>query len=92
MTEENATIKDIVEEARAVLSPDPLDGVGRKARKKAEEPAAPATQKYMVINGAIAPNGGGRADLIQPGSVVELTSEQAKHYNKMGYLKPYIED
>lgn len=92
MTEENATIKDIVEEARAVLSPDPLDGVGRKARKKAEEPAAPATQKYMVINGAIAPNGGGRAALIQPGSVVELTSEQAKHYNKMGYLKPYIED
>lgn len=61
----------------------------KKRTKKAEEPAL---AKYLVINGAIAPNGGGRAGLIHPGSVAELTAEQAKHYNKLGYLKPYIED
>lgn len=63
----------------------------RAARaEKAEKPAA--TTKYLVINGAISPNGGGRSALVHPGSVVELTTEQAKHYNAMGYLKPYIED
>ena len=92
MSDENKMMEEIVAEAREVISPDPLDGVGRKARKKAEEPAAPAKQKYMVINGAIAPHGGGRDALVQPGSVVELTADQAKHYNNMGYLKPYIED
>lgn len=61
----------------------------KKRTKKAEEPT---TTKYTVIGGAIAPFGGSRADLIHPGSVVELTAEQAKHYNKLGYLKPYIED
>jgi hypothetical protein len=30
--------------------------------------------------------------LIHPGNVVELTAEQAKHYNKLGYLKPHIEE
>lgn len=66
-----------------------------KARaKKAKEPVAeaPATTKYMVIRGAIAPFGGGRSDLVQPGQVVALTADQAKHYNKLGFLKPYIED
>jgi hypothetical protein len=46
----------------------------------------------MVIGGPIAPNGGGRSALIQPGSIVELTTDQAKHYNNLGYLKPYIGD
>jgi len=61
-----------------------------------EEPATkkrakPATTKYEVINGAISPNGGGMDSLIHPGSVVELTPDLAAHYNKLGYLKPYIE-
>lgn len=50
------------------------------------------TSKYTVIGGAISPNGGGRDSLVHPGSVVELTDEQARHYNKLGYLKPYIAD
>jgi hypothetical protein len=97
MSDEETT-KEIVAEATAVISSDPLDGVGARRRRRTEEaPAAEAPvkvskQKYLVINGAIAPNGGGRADLIQPGTVVELTNEQAKHYNAMGYLKPHIED
>lgn len=62
-----------------------------EAPKKRAKPAAP-TQKYVVINGAIAPNGGGPSDHFLPGSVAELTTEQAKHYNALGYLKPYIED
>lgn len=54
--------------------------------------AKPATTKYEVINGAISPYGGGMDSLIHPGSVVELTADLALHYNKLGYLKPYIEE
>ena len=53
--------------------------------------AKPATAKYEVINGSISPNGGSMEDLIKPGSIVELTTELAMHYNKLGYLKPVIE-
>jgi hypothetical protein len=52
----------------------------------------PATAKYEVINGAISPYGGGVDTLIQPGSIVELPTDLALHYNKLGYLKPYIEE
>jgi hypothetical protein len=61
-------------------------------KRRAKKDEAPALTKYTVINGAISPNGGGRASLIHPGSVVALTTEQAKHYNQLGYLKPYIGD
>lgn len=91
MSEETTT--DIVAEAAAVISPDGLPR--RRAARRVEEPEAAAPQpttKYTVINGAIAPFGGGRSALIQPGAVVELTTDQAKHYNNLGYLKPYIEE
>lgn len=83
MTEEtvSAEVEAAVVESAEVAAP--------KARTKK---AAEATAKYTVIGGAIAPNGGSRDDLIHPGSVVELTAEKAKHYNALGYLKPYIED
>jgi hypothetical protein len=61
-------------------------------RRSAKKEEAPALTKYEVINGAISPEGGSLESLIHPGSVVELTAEQAKHYNKLGYLKPYLED
>lgn len=54
--------------------------------------AKPATTKYEVINGAISPEGGSLDALVHPGSIVELTAEQAKHYNNLGYLKPHLED
>jgi hypothetical protein len=54
--------------------------------------AKPATAKYEVINGAISPYGGGMETLIQPGSVVELPTDLAVQSNKLGYLKPYIEE
>jgi hypothetical protein len=65
--------------------------------KIVEEPAPkkrakPATAKYEVINGAISPNGGSMDDLVHPGSIVELPTDLAMHYNKLGYLKPYIEE
>jgi len=50
------------------------------------------TTKYEVIRGAIAPYGGGPADQFAPGTIVELSADLAKHYNALGYLKPYIED
>lgn len=53
--------------------------------------AKPATAKYEVINGAISPNGGSMEDLVHPGTIVELSTELAMHYNKLGYLKPVIE-
>jgi len=53
--------------------------------------AKPATAKYEVINGAISPNGGSMEDLVHPGTIIELTTEMAMHYNKLGYLKPVIE-
>ena len=54
--------------------------------------AKPATAKYEVINGAISPYGGDMDSLIRPGSIVELPTDLAVHYNKLGYLKPYIEE
>ena len=52
----------------------------------------PATVKYEVINGAISPEGGSLEALVHPGTIVELTVEQAKYYNSLGYLKPHFED
>lgn len=93
MTEEaeTQTTEDLVAEARTVLSPD---GLPRRRVARTEEPKVkPAlTTKYEVINGAISPEGGSLEALVHPGSIVELTAEQAKHYNKLGYLKPYLED
>jgi hypothetical protein len=80
MTEPNLSVAETEEGTEAVEAP-----------KKRAKPVA-TTQKYIVINGAIAPNGGGPEDHFLPGSVVELTTEHAKHYNALGYLKPYIED
>jgi hypothetical protein len=67
----------------------------RRARAQTEDdgPSSPAkTQKYVVRKAAIAPYGGGRGDLLHPGAVVELSADLAKHYNKLGFLAPYIED
>ena len=80
MTEENTAPEVLIEDAPK-----------RRAAKKADE-SAPATAKYEVINGAIAPYGGGCRDLTPIGTIIELTADLAKHYNKLGYLKPYIED
>jgi hypothetical protein len=67
----------------------------RRARAQTEDdgPASPVkTQKYVVRKTAIAPYGGGRDALLHPGAVVDLPSDVAKHYNKLGFLAPYIED
>ena len=95
MAEESAeSTADIATEAIKVLSPELPRRRARRVEESADavEAAPAATTKFLVIGGAIAPFGGGRADLIHPGSVVDLTAEQAKHYNKLGYLKPYLEE
>lgn len=63
-----------------------------KTRLRRPGEVAPTTAKYEVINGAIAPYGGGCRDLTPIGTIIELSADLAKHYNKLGYLKPYIED
>lgn len=68
-----------------------VDEAPKRRSRKADD-AAPATAKYEVINGAIAPYGAGCRDLTPIGTIIELPADLAKHYNKLGYLKPYIED
>lgn len=83
MTEETAEVSvEVTPETAVEAAPEP---------KKRAKAAAPATTKYEVINGAISPYGGGKDDLVHPGSIVELPNDLALHYNKLGYLKPYIE-
>lgn len=57
---------------------------------KAEE--ASAKKAYTVVKGAICPEGGQRGKMIQPGSVVELTNAEARHYMALGRLAPFIPD
>lgn len=67
---------------------DATTNVGDAPRKERK----PRTQKYVVQKAAIAPEGGSRSLLTRPGETVSLTAEQAKHYNKLGFLAPLIED
>ena len=82
MTEENTAPEVLIEAV--------YEAPKRRSRKADE--TAPVTAKYEVINGAIAPYGGGCRDLTPIGTIIELPADLAKHYNKLGYLKPYIED
>lgn len=77
--------------------PAPTAPRRRRARTtapEADDPSSPSAkvQKFVVRKAAIAPFGGARDALVQPGSVVELPSDLAKHYNALGFLAPYIED
>ena len=74
------------EEPEVVAEAAKVEDVAPKKRAK------PATTKYEVINGAISPYGGGMDSRSHPGSAGELTPDLASHYNKLGYLKPYIEE
>ena len=76
----------------AVVEADVEIAVEKPADAASKKRAKPATAKYEVINGAISPNGGSMDDLVHPGSIVELPTDLAMHYNKLGYLKPYIEE
>ena len=85
MTEENTapeTLIEAVKEAPKVRLRRPGEAVE----------VAPKAAKYEVINGAIAPYGAACRDLTPVGAIIELPADLAKHYNKLGYLKPYIED
>jgi len=72
--------------------PEVTAEVEKSAEPAPKKRAKPVTAKYEVINGAISPNGGSMEDLVHPGSIVELPTDLAIHYNKLGYLKPYIEE
>jgi hypothetical protein len=80
------------------MSDEPISEVAVDAaddslpKRRSKKDDAPVLTKYEVINGAISPEGGSLEALVHPGSVIELTAEQAKHYNKLGYLKPYLGD
>ena len=84
MTEENATEEVLIEPVKEAPRP--------RLRRPGEAAPVAATAKYEVINGAIAPYGAACRDLTPIGAIIELPADLAKHYNKLGYLKPYIED
>ena len=85
MTEENTAPEVLIEAVK--------EAPKTRLRRPGEVvEAAPKVAKYEVINGAIAPYGGGCRDLTPIGTIIELPADLAKHYNKLGYLKPYIED
>ena len=46
-------------------------------------------KKYRVFKANIMDDDGNK---VGDGSVVELTAKTARHYNRLGYLKPYFED
>ena len=88
MTEENTAPEVLIEAVKEA----PKTRLRRPGEVAPVVEAAPKTAKYEVINGAIAPYGGGCRDLTPIGTIIELSADLAKHYNKLGYLKPYIED
>lgn len=45
--------------------------------------------KYRVFKANIMDDDGNK---VGDGAIVELTAKTAKHYNRLGYLKPFIED
>ena len=49
---------------------------------------APKTRKFVALKGIFVTTG----KKSKVGAVVELTSAQAKHYNKLKAIGPYIED
>ena len=85
MTEEKTAPETLIEAVE--------EAPKRRARKADEATeVAPKVAKYEVVNGAIAPYGAACRDLTPIGAIIELPADLAKHYNKLGYLKPYIED
>lgn len=54
-----------------------------------EPEETPKTQKYRVFKANIMDDNGQK---VLQGDVVELSPALAKRYNKLGYLRPYIED
>lgn len=71
-----------------------LDGLslswGEATSKETEmNDEAPARTKYRVFKANIMDDDGNK---VGDGAIVELTAKTAKHYNRLGYLKPFIED
>mgnify|MGYP001820717733 CR=1 FL=1 len=61
-----------------------------KTKDQAEpEKKAPATKKFVVQKCNIFVESGKKSKI---GDVVELTAAQAKQFNKVGALAPFIED
>ena len=64
------------------------------AKKRAKEDAArrgegsAATKKYVVQGASIFTDNG----KVRPGEVAHLTAAEARSFNKMGRLKPYLDD
>lgn len=85
MIEENTATETLIE---------PVEEAPKRRARKVDETTEHASKmaKYEVINGAIAPYGAACRDLTPVGAIIELPADLAKHYNKLGYLKPYIED
>ncbi len=54
-----------------------------------DEPVVAERTKYRVFKANIMDDDGNK---VGDGSIVALTAKTARHYNKLGYLKPFIDD
>lgn len=83
-------IEEIVEATDAHTSDLALAAARKRSQQqaKAQDEARPKTQKFIVQNGSIFTEGG----KARVGDTVELTAAEAKSFNRMGRLAPYIED
>lgn len=75
-----------LEEAADVYTSDVAKAAAKKRAADAKAEKKEATQKYVVSTGSIFTEGG----KAKPGDVVELTAAEARNFNRMGRLKPYI--
>lgn len=51
--------------------------------------SVPERTKYRVFKANIMDDDGNK---VGDGAIVELTAKTAKHYNRLGYLKPFFDD
>lgn len=78
-------------EAAAAVNTAPMAlEAAKKRQADADErkSSAARTQKYIVQGGSIFTSSG----KARPGDVVELTRDEAKHYNALGRLAPFIDN
>lgn len=82
-------IEEIEEAADPYTSDVALKSAKRRQAETDKAEKREATKKYVVQGGSIFPKSGGKAKV---GETVELTSEEARSYNRMGRLAPYLGD
>lgn len=81
-------IEEIEEAADAYTSDVALKSAKKRVAEDGKASSRANTTKYVVTGGSIFTEGG----KVRPGETVELTAAEARSFNRMGRLKPYIDE